>query len=78
MSHNLDQYYRVLGLEIGASLEEVNQAYKDLVFIWHPDRLPQENHRLIQKSAEKLKEINHARDLLRSFHRQNKQSQTYT
>ena len=41
MSHNLEQYYQVLGLEVGASLEEVNQAYKDLVFIWHPDRLPQ-------------------------------------
>ena len=76
VSYNLEQYYKILGLELGASLEEVNQAYKDLVFIWHPDRLPQENHRLIKKSAEKLKEINHARDLLRSFHRQNRNTST--
>ncbi len=41
MIQNLEQHYKVLGLEPGASLEEVNQAYKDLVFIWHPDRLPQ-------------------------------------
>ena len=55
--NELEQSYRVLELHPEASMEEVNQAYKDLVFIWHPDRLPQENHRLIQKSAEKLKEI---------------------
>ncbi len=69
MIQNLEQHYKVLGLEPGASLEEVNQAYKDLVFIWHPDRLPQENERLIQKSVEKLQKINEARDYLRSYHR---------
>jgi uncharacterized protein YjbI with pentapeptide repeats len=72
---NLEQYYKVLGLEPGASLEEVNQAYKDLVFIWHPDRLPKDNQRLIQKSVEKLQQINQARDSLRSFHRENKTNQ---
>ena len=55
MINNVEQCYKVLGLEVGASLEEVNQAYKDLVFIWHPDRLPQANQRLQQKSAEKRK-----------------------
>lgn len=75
MIDNLEQYYKVLGLEPGASLEEVNQAYKDLVFIWHPDRLPKENQRLIQKSVEKLQQINQARDSLRSFHRDNKAAQ---
>lgn len=62
----LDQWYRVLGLEFGASWEEVNQAYKDLAFIWHPDRIPTDNPRLQEKAEEKLKEINHARDQLRS------------
>ncbi len=74
MIQNLDQHYKVLGLNPGASLEEVNQAYKDLVFIWHPDRLPQENERLIQKSVEKLQQINEARDSLRSYHRQHKKT----
>ena len=69
MIQNLEQHYKVLGLEPGASLEEVNQAYKDLVFIWHPDRVPQENERLVQKSVEKLQQINEARDSLRSYHR---------
>ncbi|CCQ65345.1 hypothetical protein CWATWH0402_3474 [Crocosphaera watsonii WH 0402] len=36
----IERYYRVLGLEVGASLEDINEAYRDLAFIWHPDRLP--------------------------------------
>ena len=63
-----------MGLEPGASLEEVNQAYKDLVFIWHPDRVPQENERLVKKSVEKIQQINEARDSLRSYHRKYKQA----
>lgn len=62
----LDQYYRVLDLEPGASLEEVNQAYKDLAFVWHPDRMPKDNPRLQEKAQRKLQEINQARERLRS------------
>jgi curved DNA-binding protein CbpA len=69
---NLEQHYKVLGLEPGASLEEVNQAYKDLVFIWHPDRVPQDNERLVKKSVAKIQQINEARDSLRSYHRKHK------
>lgn len=65
--HNLDYYYRLLGLEPGASHEEINQAYKDLAFIWHPDRIPKDNQRLQHKAQEKLKEINQARDHLREI-----------
>ena len=72
MIQNLEQHYKVLGLEPGASLEEVNQAYKDLVFIWHPDRVPQDNERLVKKSVEKIQQINEARDSLRSYFRKNK------
>ena len=72
MIQNLAQHYKVLGLEPGASLEEVNQAYKDLVFIWHPDRVPQDNERLVKKSVAKIQQINEARDSLRQYHRQHK------
>jgi curved DNA-binding protein CbpA len=58
--------YRVLELEPGASLEDVNQSYKDLVFIWHPDRVPPDNTRLRDKAEERLKDLNEARQLLRS------------
>lgn len=63
----MERYYRVLELEPGATLEEVNQAYKDLVFVWHPDRIPLDNLRLQQKAQDKLKAINEAREQLRSF-----------
>jgi uncharacterized protein YjbI with pentapeptide repeats len=61
----LEQYYRILGLDTGASLEEINQAYKDLVFIWHPDRIPKDNQRLLAKATAKLQELNYAREQLR-------------
>ncbi|MEH2393276.1 MAG: pentapeptide repeat-containing protein [Nostoc sp.] len=64
---DLEQYYRILELEPGATLDEVNQAYKDLVFVWHPDRIPKDNLRLQQKAQNKLKAINEAREKLRSL-----------
>lgn len=60
-------YYEILGLEVGASLEEINEAYRDLAFVWHPDRLPRDNPRLLAKAAGKLKEINQARDRLKEM-----------
>ncbi len=68
----VEQYYKVLGLEIGASLDEINQAYRDLAFIWHPDRLPKDNERLLAKAVAKLQELNDAREQLKS--RQPRQS----
>ena len=57
MIQNLEQYYKVLGLEPGASLDEINQAYKDLAFIWHPDRLPQEQGNDPQRPAGRLQDL---------------------
>ena len=37
MSANMD-YYKVLGVARGASLEEVKKAYKTQALVWHPDR----------------------------------------
>lgn len=62
----IERYYKVLGLEVGASLEEINQAYRDLAFIWHPDRLPKDNERLLAKAVAKLQEINDAREQLKT------------
>lgn len=63
----MEWYYRVLELAPGATLEEVNQAYKDLAFIWHPDRIPKDNLRLKEKAQKKLQDLNEARDKLRSL-----------
>ncbi|XFA72179.1 pentapeptide repeat-containing protein [Thermosynechococcaceae cyanobacterium Okahandja] len=62
---DIETCYRVLELEPGATLEDVNRAYRDLVFIWHPDRIPKDNVRLVEKAQEKIKQINDARDQLR-------------
>lgn len=64
---DLQCWYKALDLEPGASLEEVNQAHKDLALVWHPDRLPQDSPRLQEKAQAKLKEINNARDRLREY-----------
>ena len=63
---DFERYYRVLGLKPGASLEEVNQAYRQLAFQWHPDRLPKDDLTLQAEAQEKLKALNQARDQLRS------------
>ena len=67
MDH-IDQCYEVLGLKPSASIEEVKQAKRDLVKVWHPDRFPHDP-RLQQMAQEKLKEINEAYEQLQSFYR---------
>ena len=64
----IDQCIEILGLKPGASEEEVNQAYRDLVNVWHPDRFA-DNQRLQKKAEEKLKEINASYEYIKSFYR---------
>ena len=60
----------ILGLKPNASQEEVNQAYRDLVNVWHPDRFVG-NPRLQKKAEEKVKEINAAYEYIKSFYSKN-------
>jgi hypothetical protein len=60
------EYYQILNLEPGASSEEVKQAYRNLAFLWHPDRYPQDSQQQAE-AEQKFKEINHAYDQLRTF-----------
>ena len=57
---NAPDYYRVLGLQNGATKEEIKQAYRDLVKVWHPDRFSADDERLRRMAEAKLKEINEA------------------
>ncbi len=63
---DINQYYKILELEPGASLEEVKEAYRDLAFVWHPDRFVH-NSRLQARATVRLKEINQAYRKLRYF-----------
>ncbi len=66
---DLHRYYQRLDLDLGASQDAVNQAYKDLAFIWHPDRIPEDNPRLKEKAQAKLQELNEARQFFREHFR---------
>lgn len=66
MTDDTSLWLQVLGLEKGASQEEIRRAYRDLAKVWHPDRFVN-NARLYLKAEEKLKEINHAYDRLRTY-----------
>ena len=62
----LRRCYEMLGLTPGASWDEIRQAYKDSVSVWHPDRFVN-NPRLQQKAEEKIKDINAAYEKISTF-----------
>lgn len=62
---DLGRCYFLLGLEPGATPEQIKEAWRDLAQVWHPDRFGG-NDRLQQKAQEKLKDINQAYEKLRN------------
>jgi len=77
---DLNQAFKVLEIKETASFSEVKRAYRDLASVWHPDRHSQ-NSRLLEKSLQKMKELNAAYDLLSIFYterdRQKQRTQQY-
>lgn len=63
---DIERCFEILELDRSASSDEIKQAYKDIVNVWHPDRFSS-NARLKQKAEEKLKEINVAYDALKTY-----------
>jgi len=61
---DVKRYFEIFELSPDASVDELNQAYKDLVNIWHPDRFAH-NPRLKGKAEKKLKEVNQAYEALK-------------
>jgi curved DNA-binding protein CbpA len=55
--NDLQDCYRILDVEPGATREEVKRAYRELVRVWHPDRFAHDPA-LQRKAQEKLKQIN--------------------
>lgn len=64
--NDITKCYETLGLKPEASLDEVKEAYRDLVKVWHPDRFAQDP-KLQLKAQEKLKEINEAYQKIQDF-----------
>ena len=62
-----ERAYEILGLEAGASFNEVMEAHRDLSDVWDPDHF-NNNPRLHKKATEKLRAINAAFELLRAHH----------
>lgn len=54
-----DECLKLLGLARDATADDYRRAYKDLVEVWHPDRLAH-NERLQLMATDRLKEINEA------------------
>jgi curved DNA-binding protein CbpA len=63
---DIQRCFEILELDGGASPDDAKQAYKDIVNVWHPDRFSN-NPRLRQKAEEKLKEVNIAYEMVKSF-----------
>ena len=61
-----EQALKALELHADASFQEIKQAYRDLTLVWHPDRFAHST-RLQEKASERLKQINIAYDVLRSY-----------
>jgi GUN4-like/DnaJ domain len=59
-------HYQVLEIEVGASQDDIKQAYKELAMVWHPDRFS-DNLKLQKRAEEKLKRINAAYEFLKSY-----------
>ena len=56
MAQDMEQYYAVLGLRYGATIEQIKQARNLLAREWHPDRFPSDGEKV--QAEEKMKRIN--------------------
>ncbi len=66
MTEDFRHHLSVLGLDVGASREDVKTAYRDLSKVWHPDRFAHDESLQI-KAQEQLKRINAAFERLQSY-----------
>lgn len=60
---DLERYYEILGVERGATRQEIKDAYYDLIGIWRSDKHVGDQ-RLYVKSINKLKEIDDAYSII--------------
>jgi len=56
----VDRHYATLGLNKGASMEEIKKAYRKLSMKYHPDKVRHLGEEFQKIAEEKMKEINGA------------------
>ena len=66
MIDEIHNAYLALELEPGAALPQVQEAWREQVTVWHPDRFSG-NPKLQRKAQERTKDINAAYDILKQF-----------
>ena len=62
----MKKYFEILELEVSASIEEVEKAYKELAEAWRPENF-QNLPRFKRKAEIKLEEVNDAYERIRSY-----------
>jgi DnaJ domain len=65
----LQKAYFILGLEPGAPMDKITRRHKRLIMVWHPDRFPTDDGK--KDAEEELKQINNAKDDLKSHFEKN-------
>ena len=71
----MEQYFEILKIKPGASIEDVKRAYKAQVKVWHPDRFPTESPRLQKKAHEMFQKITAAYKKISDAHISHKYSE---
>lgn len=57
---NIDAAYKVLGIDKGASVEEMKKAYRKMAMKYHPDRVSHLGEEFKQAAHEKFSKVNEA------------------
>jgi hypothetical protein len=68
MDRKFSEALRILGLQPGASPEEMKAAYRKLASEYHPDKVASLGEELRKLALKKMQEINAAYQLLQEFH----------
>ncbi|MCS1407663.1 MAG: Chaperone protein DnaJ [Verrucomicrobia subdivision 3 bacterium] len=66
MTDEIRRAYQTLELEPGATLPQVQKAWRQLVQVWHPDRFAA-NPDLQRKAQERMQATNQAHDILQRY-----------
>ena len=58
-------YYEVLGLEKGASEDQIKSAFRKMAMKYHPDRVAGMGEEMQRNAAEQMKAVNEAYEVIK-------------